>query len=294
MGNSRATTGYRASRTAVLVCQGRAVAHERIAAGRFTDPTAMTLLRADEQAPVRHVRDGEPPKGWGLRMEYEMVRGCAEVIIPRTVAIDDAVRAHPTPQLVILGAGLDGRAWRMPELATATVFEVDQPASQQDKRDRASALPGAPPRFVPVDFTRDSLAGALAAAGHRAEAATTWIWEGVIPYLTPADVSATLAAVASLSAEGSRLIVNFQTPSLTAALGRVLARAMSVTSGKASPWAGEPRRSAFTPQALAALVSTHGFAVTTDTDLLTVAEALPMTVAQRTSMREGRIMVADR
>jgi O-methyltransferase involved in polyketide biosynthesis len=145
-----------------------------------------------------------------------------------------------------------------------------------------------------VDFTRDSLAGALAAAGHRAEAATTWIWEGVIPYLTPADVSATLAAVASLSAEGSRLIVNFQTPSLTAALGRVLARAMSVTSGKASPWAGEPRRSAFTLQALAALVSTHGFAVTTDTDLLTVAEALPMTVAQRTSMREGRIMVADR
>lgn len=32
-----------ASRTAVLVCQGRAVADGRIAVGRFADPTALPL-----------------------------------------------------------------------------------------------------------------------------------------------------------------------------------------------------------------------------------------------------------
>src|SRR6266576_3103389 len=98
-----------------------------------------------------------------------MVRACAEIIVPRTIAIDDAVRKRHSPQLVILGAGLDGRAWRMTELAGADVFEVDHPASQQDKRERAGDLrPLARSlRYVPVDFTRDRLDVALAAAGHQ-------------------------------------------------------------------------------------------------------------------------------
>ncbi len=33
--------------------------------------------------------------------------------------------ARPTPQLVVLGAGLDGRAWRTAELADVEVFEMD-------------------------------------------------------------------------------------------------------------------------------------------------------------------------
>ena len=37
----------KASRTAVQVCQGRAVAHGRLAVGRFDDPTALALLRLD-------------------------------------------------------------------------------------------------------------------------------------------------------------------------------------------------------------------------------------------------------
>ena len=43
-------------------------------------------------------------------------------------------------------------------------------------------------RFVPVDFTRDDLGGALASAEHRVSDATNWIWEGVVPYLTAAEV----------------------------------------------------------------------------------------------------------
>ena len=41
-----------ASRTAVVVGQGRAVAHERLAVGRFSDPTAMGMLRDDERVVV--------------------------------------------------------------------------------------------------------------------------------------------------------------------------------------------------------------------------------------------------
>jgi hypothetical protein len=62
------------SRTAVLVCQGRAAAQDRIAVGRFCDPVAIELLRADERRVVEQVRSGAAPKGFAARMTFEFVR----------------------------------------------------------------------------------------------------------------------------------------------------------------------------------------------------------------------------
>ncbi|WP_233219596.1 class I SAM-dependent methyltransferase [Micromonospora sp. RP3T] len=283
----------RASRTAVLVCQGRAAADGRLAPGRFTDPTAAPMLRPDERVAVDRVRAGAAPTGWRPRVDYESVRACAELMAPRTVAVDDAVRERLGPQVVILGAGLDGRAWRMPELAGAAVFEVDQPASQRDKRDRAGALPGDPPRFVPVDFGRDRLGEALAAAGHRADTPTTWVWEGVVPYLTRAQVSATVEAVAARSAPGSRLVVNYQTPAVTTTLGRVLARLLAATTGRSSVWADEPWRSTRTPAAMAALLTRNGFTVTRTEHLLDAARRLGTPTHHPRSLRHSHLTVAD-
>ncbi|KKJ97430.1 class I SAM-dependent methyltransferase [Micromonospora sp. HK10] len=283
-----------ASRTAVMVCQGRAAADGVIAPGRFADPTAMTLLRPDEREAVGWVRDGAVPGTWRQRIDYETVRAAAATMVPRTVAIDDAVRAHPCPQLVILGAGLDGRAWRMPELAGVAVFEVDQPATQRDKRDRAAGLDGTPPTFVPVDFGRDRLPEALAAHGHRAEVPTTWIWEGVVPYLTRAEVAATMAGLVAGSAPGSCLIVNYQSPAAVATGGRVLARLLTASTGRRSVWATEPWRSTWTPAAMAALLARHGYRVTRDESLLDVGRRLALPVGRASSLRHGRVLVADR
>lgn len=284
------------SRTAVLVCQGRAVAHGRMALGRFDDPIAMALLREGERAAVERVRAGVPPRALGERVEFEMLRASAEVMVPRTVGIDDAVRARLTPQVVILGAGLDGRAWRMPELATVEVFEVDHPASQVDKRDRVGELrPLARSlRFVPVDFTRDSLDVALASAGHRESVATTWIWEGVVPYLTRAEVEATVRVVSVRSPRGSSLIVSYQAPALSATFGRLAARAMAVLARRTDPLAHEPRRSSWTPVGMREMLALHNLLVTDDDDLLTLAERLPIQVRNRRSLRIGRIAVAFR
>ncbi len=286
----------RASRTAVLVCQGRAAAHGRIAEGRFADPMAMALLRDDERVAVQRVREGVPPKGWGERVEFEMVRASAEVIVPRTVAIDDAVRARLLPQLVIIGAGLDDRAWRMPELAGFEVFEVDHPASQRDKRSRVGDLQplAKSVRFVPVDFTRERLDTALASAGHRHEEATTWIWEGVVPYLNRAEVAATVQAISGRSTAGSRLVVNYQSPALSAAFGRLAARAMTAMARRRSPWADEPRRSSWTPTAMSKLLAGYGFDLNRDDDLLTLAQDLPVPVRQRRSLQTGHVAIADR
>jgi hypothetical protein len=67
-------TAMEASRTAVLVCQGRAAADGRIAVGRFADPVAITMLRHGERIPVDQVRAGTPPAGWAERVDYEAVR----------------------------------------------------------------------------------------------------------------------------------------------------------------------------------------------------------------------------
>ncbi len=196
---------------------------------------------------------------------------------------------------MILGAGLDGRAWRMTELAGADVFEVDHPASQQDKRERAGDLrPLARSlRYVPVDFTRDRLDVALAAAGHQQSVATTWVWEGVVPYLRKADVTATVAVLAELSAPGSCLVVNYQTPALSAVIGRLAARTMTALARQPSVWRSEPRRSSWTPNAMRDLLTSHGFTAAGDDDLLTLARQLSMPVRQRLSLRNGRVATAS-
>lgn len=286
----------KASRTAVLVCQGRAVADGRLAVGRFADPLAVELLHADERDPVALARAGERPEGFGPRMEFELLSGTAELMAARTVAIDDGVRDSAHPQLVLLGAGLDARAWRMPELAGTAVFEVDQPASQQDKRARlgertplATSL-----TFVPVDFAEDSLAARLAESGHDAGAPTTWIWEGVVPYLTPDQVAATVALVAAVSAPGSRFIISYPVPSPMNALGRKALGLLLRGARRPNPLADEPFRSSWTPPVLQSLLAAHGFEVTTDIDLLTIAQDLDITPRRPRFLRTGRIAIADR
>ncbi|MFD9007283.1 class I SAM-dependent methyltransferase [Streptomyces sp. NPDC059582] len=299
-------SGRAASRTAVLVCQGRAAADGRAAVGRFADPLAIRLLRDAERVPVAEVRAGTAPQGWQARVAFESVRACAEVVVPRTVAIDGALRARVTGQLVVLGAGLDTRAWRLPELARTTVWEVDHPASQQDKRARLAEAAIAPHgadengriavelpvtarsvRFAPVDLTVDDLGAALDAAGHDPSQPTTWLWEGVVPYLARSEVRATVAAVAARTAPGSALVVNYQSPSARAAVGRLLTRVLgsSLTSG-------EPWRSLWKPQQMAALLAENGLRVVSDDDLLTLAHTLDSPALSRTSLRSGRVAVA--
>lgn len=285
-----------ASRTAVLVCQGRAAAEGRLAVGHFTDPVAADLLTLEERVAVDQVRAGTPPQGWAERSTYESVRACAEIVAPRTVAIDDAIRSHPHLQLVVLGAGLDTRAWRMPELADVDVTEIDHPASQQDKRARIGERPTLARtfRFQAVDFAHDDLGAALEASGHDGDVPTTWLWEGVVPYLTRHDIVATLRAIGDRSARGSTLIVNYQTPSLRARAGRLVVGTLARLGRTETITAHEPWRTLLTPDQLSGLLTNAGFGVQHDDDLLSIAERIGSEARVRTSLRNGRVAVAAR
>jgi methyltransferase (TIGR00027 family) len=285
----------RASRTAVLVCQGRAVADGRAAVGRFADPVAVRLLEDDERRVVEQARADDDPRDVRERLVVEMLRACAEGMVPRTVAIDDAIAEAGHRQVVILGAGLDTRPWRLDSLRDAVVFAVDHPASQAEARERAADLTAVGRlEFVPVDLSTDDLGAALARAGHDPAVPTTWVWEGVVPYLTADDVRATLAGLAARSAPGSVVVVQYQTRSWTATAGRQLSRLVLRLARTPDPLAAEPWRSLWTPAGMRELLGADGFAVASDEDLLTIAERLGSPTGHRRSLTNGRVAVARR
>ncbi|HEY3816544.1 MAG TPA: SAM-dependent methyltransferase [Polyangiaceae bacterium] len=206
--------------TAAAVAAARGVAR--------VDPLATALVGGPLSFVMRAGRLGRVPAA-AVNLA---TLGLVDHIEMRTLAIDaalrDAVEAG-VRQLVVLGAGLDARAWRMSELAEARVYEVDHPSTQAYKRARVGTRPPAAKdvRFVAVDFAKDSLEGAMERAGHDATAPTFWLWEGVTPYLPLEAVRATLRAVASRSAKGSRIAVTYGTPQASS-LGATAVRAALV------------------------------------------------------------------
>jgi methyltransferase (TIGR00027 family) len=191
--------------------------------------------------------------------------GLLDHVEMRTLAIDDAVRKavlSGVRQLVVLGAGLDARALRMPELRDVGVFEVDHPATQAYKRTKvASRQPLARSLdFVAVDFERDSLTDSLLRAGHDRSAATLWLWEGVTPYLGRSAMKTTLDAIASVSAPGSRLVVTYATPRASP-----LGTAFVETALVGFRIVGEAIRGMYTPHEMAAELGGVGFQVVEDT-----------------------------
>lgn len=160
--------------------------------------------------------------------------------VMRTRYLDDVVsswaRAGIT-QLVILGAGLDTRGYRLPDLATVTVFEVDLPELQAFTQGR---LRGVRPcardvRFVPADLSRDRLDAVLASAGFDPAVPALYVWEGVTQYLAEAAVRATLEVIGS-SPAGTGVVFTYVLPSRIADGGYGGSAALQAQLGPSEPW----------------------------------------------------------
>jgi len=134
----------------------------------------------------------------------------------RTRHIDDVLGVNlraGSSQVVILGAGLDSRAYRFGDaLGNARVFELDLPATQEYKKKRVREIVGSLPAhvsYVPIDFTKQDLATVLKAAGYDQQKKTIFIWEGVTMYIPEAAIDATLLFVARNAAPGSVIVFDY-------------------------------------------------------------------------------------
>lgn len=119
-------------------------------------------------------------------------------------AVDAGVR-----QIVIVAAGLDSRAYRLPWPDGTVIFEVDQPRVLEFKRDVMAEFGDAPRadrREVAVDL-RDDWQSALKTAGFDPSQPTAWITEGLLIYLPATAQEQLFAGIDALSASGSWVAV---------------------------------------------------------------------------------------
>ena len=188
-----------ASQTAIMVAayRGRASAAPNPVCD---DPWALRLAGPEGEALSRRWDEHSPSMElWmGLRTRY--LDDCV------VRALDRGIR-----QVVILGAGLDTRAARLGRDG-ARFFEVDQPASQADKRVRLSRFEGYPidaAAFVACDFEQHDFVERLEAAGLDRAKPTCFVWEGVIYYLAEEAARATLRRLATEFAATSLLVFDF-------------------------------------------------------------------------------------
>ncbi|BBL36022.1 hypothetical protein Nstercoris_02301 (plasmid) [Nitrosomonas stercoris] len=167
-------------------------------------------------------------------------------------------------QYVILGAGLDSSAYRLPDTAiNIRVFEVDFPATQEWKRAQINKIyPHIADHvtFVPIDFERDSLFTRLKEHGFDPRRSTFLSWLGVVWYISERSFFETLREIAS-SANGSEVVFEYPvTTDLVAPIDRPLTM-MIKQLGAAR---GEPVGSGFNPAELVQKVIALGFETVTD------------------------------
>ncbi|MFJ9690690.1 class I SAM-dependent methyltransferase [Kitasatospora sp. NPDC101183] len=188
--------------TAVGVARVRALESDRDDA-LFRDPLARAFAAAgglwSSPAPL--------PDEEGARLRRLAV---AISIVIRTRFLDDLLDeacAAGVRQVVLLGAGMDSRAFRMDWPEGTRLFEVDTAEPLDFKaavlrEERATAR--CERITVAVDL-REDWPAALAAAGHDPAAPTAWIAEGLLIYLPEEAVELLLTRIGARSAPGSRM-----------------------------------------------------------------------------------------
>jgi len=241
------------SRTALITAYARAYHQIADRTQIFTDPLAARLLgvTAEELTELGTSTSdhlGAVASDRPRRLFFAARARFAEDTVAAAVAA--GVR-----QVVILGAGLDTFAYRNPR-PDLRVFEVDHPATQAWKRERLATTGIDRPEtltFVPVDFETQTLAAGLESAGFKRTDPAVFVWLGVVFYLTPNAVHATLEYIAG-QAQPVEVVFDYLQPAATEE-----DRAHQRARADRLAGVGEPLFSYFAPDDIAAQLYALGF-----------------------------------
>ncbi|MFF0754208.1 class I SAM-dependent methyltransferase [Streptomyces sp. NPDC004267] len=191
--------------TALLVAAARAIEthrHDSLA----QDVHAEHFVRAasacaDWPVRIEQVREGDDNPLWGRFARYFGLR---------TRVLDDFVlgSVHDgARQVVLLGAGLDTRAFRLDLPSDCVVFEIDRTGVLGFKHQVLTGLSAAPrvKRVpVPVDLRADWVT-ALTSTGFDPAAPSVWLAEGLLFYLPSPAETYLIDTVDRLTTGGSAL-----------------------------------------------------------------------------------------
>ena len=156
----------------------------------------------------------------------------------RVTFFDSVVDRHldDISQFVILGAGFDTRALRLPKEKRVRAFEVDAPKTQALKREtlEKAGIDASAVTFVAADFEKEDWLARLVDAGFDPKEPALFLWEGVMMYLDREAVEGTLRKIAG-TARGSVVAFDYFTTEILESQGLYMRFARASTSA-----AGEP------------------------------------------------------
>lgn len=279
-------TQARPSTTAWIVCAARGIGVSQ----DLRDPGARALS-SGWVASALGVFEQPSTLGRALRRTLRTLSlGIVDHNTVRMALVDQYVRswvASGCEQLVILGAGLDARAYRMQELGNVDVFEVDHGMSQSFKRARVSGLQPLCKSltFVEADFNVHILSERLKAAGFDATRSTAWVCEGVTAYLEGSAISRLLHEVSALSAKGSKLALSYIAPKQ--AKGQALAARLAAKLG-------EPALGQTSGAAMAEMVRTANLGVVEDISWTDWLQRVPSYRPGPPNLLKERMLIAEK
>ncbi|MEV8390190.1 MULTISPECIES: class I SAM-dependent methyltransferase [unclassified Streptomyces] len=191
--------------TALLVAAARAIEthrHDSLARDVYAEHFVLAApASAGWPVRVQQVPGGDANPLWGRFARYFGLR---------TRVLDDFLlrSVHSgARQVVLLGAGLDSRAFRLDWPPGRVIFEIDREgvlAFKHKVLGGLSATPKAARVPIPVDLRADWV-GALTDAGFDTAAPSVWLAEGLLFYLPSAAETCLIDAMDRLSTAGSAL-----------------------------------------------------------------------------------------
>lgn len=199
--------------TATMVAAGRAMA-TKDPRGFINDPFAEPLVRAVGLDFFIKMMDGELDLTEIENISPVRMQAMIDGIAVRTKYFDNyfiSATNAGVRQVVILAAGLDSRAYRLPWPVNTVIYEIDQPQVIDYKTTTLAnigAEPTATRHTISIDLRADWPA-ALRAAGLDTSAPTTWLAEGLLIYLPPEAQDRLLDNITALSMPGSTIATEF-------------------------------------------------------------------------------------
>jgi methyltransferase (TIGR00027 family) len=139
-------------------------------------------------------------------------------------------------QIVLLGAGMDTRAFRMCWPQGTTLFELDRGELLELKTDilvKLGAVANCCRRPVAADLNTPDWVRSLADSGFSSDK-TAWVAEGVLEFMEEASVRTVLQAAAHVGGPGSRLGLNLLSRDLLTS--KVMSETRSAFAREQIPW----------------------------------------------------------
>jgi methyltransferase (TIGR00027 family) len=179
------------SRTSLFIAGIRAIETEK-EDRLFEDPFAADLAGEEIMTEI---------KSWEKENDETI-----PIVVIRVSFFDDFLLSvnSKVQQVVMLGAGMDTRAFRLPLSADTNFYELDRPEILETKN---SFLKDIPPKCnlyaIAANLEENTWIARLLAKGYRTDLPSIWILEGLLYYLQEEEANNLLKTISDLSAKES-------------------------------------------------------------------------------------------